>query len=476
MRILSFDNRRFGVALAMIAMAAMWMAPLNLEPTAHRFCAVFVAVIVLWLTEAIPAGATGLFIAPLLIVSGVTDAKSAFAPYADPLLFLFVGGFFLAKAMERHGLDKRLAQAVLSASSKRGNTQLASVGLLSATALLSAWISNTATAALMMPNMLQIIDASDNAPSSQRGAKSLLFVAYAASIAGIMTPVGSPTNLIAMQYLAEAGLRFGFLDWIQVAAPISLLMLGLMFAWVGRGVPRQTSAELSMTQLGVASQWNKGEQVTALAFVMAVVGWLLPPLLVAFNIAKAETMETLLPASVVALLASVPLFIIRADDEQPVLPWNDAMRIDWGVILLFGGGIALGSQMIETGVAHTLSAKFIEVSHVQGLWALTAVCIAFTLLFTEVCSNMASASMIVPLAIAAANELGVPVIPPALGVGLAASCAFMLPISTGPNAIAYSTGRVSLRAMLRTGLMLELVSGVLIWLGLRALCPVFGWC
>jgi sodium-dependent dicarboxylate transporter 2/3/5 len=209
---------------------------------------------------------------------------------------------------------------------------------------------------------------------------------------------------------------------------------------------------------------------------MAVVGWLLPPLLVAFNVAKAETMETLLPASVVALLASVPLFIVHTDDEQPVLPWTDAMRIDWGVILLFGGGIALGSQMIETGVAHTLSAKFIEVSHVQGLWALTAVCIAFTLLFTEVCSNMASASMLVPLAIAAANELGVPVIPPVLGVGLAASCAFMLPISTGPNAIAYSTGRVSLRAMLRTGLMLELVSGVLIWLGLRALCPVFGWC
>ncbi len=475
MGMVSLVSRRLGVVMAIVAMAIVWALPLGLDVRAHRFCAVFVAVVILWLSEAIPAGATGLLIAPLLVVAGVTDAKAAFAPYADPLLFLFVGGFFIAKAMARHGLDKRLAQAVVSASSKKGRADLASIGLLSATAILSAWISNTATAALMMPIMLQIMDAAGDPASPHGGAKSLVFVAYVASVAGMLTPVGSPTNLIAMQYLAESNLRFGFLDWIKVSGPISVAILAVMFAWVGRGGIRQTAAGFHITPFGISSQWNKGEQVTAFAFVMAVVGWLLPPLLVAVDAAKAETMETLLPASVVALLASVPLFVVRADDEQPILPWNEAMCIDWGVILLFGGGIALGSQMIETGVAHAMSARFIVVSQVQGLWTLTAVCIGFTLLFTEVCSNMASASMIVPLAIAAANELGVPVIPPVLGVGLAASCAFMLPISTGPNAIAYATGRVSLRAMLGSGCILELVSGFLIWLGLRLLCPAFGW-
>lgn len=475
MGIVSLISRRFGVALAMLAMAAVWGTPLSLQPTAHRFCAVFVAVIILWLTEAIPAGATGLLIAPLLVITGITDAKTAFAPYADPLLFLFVGGFFLAKAMERHGLDRRLAQAVLSASLTRGQGQLASVALLSATALLSAWISNTATAALMMPIMLRIIDASPSSSSSQRGATSLLFVAYTASVAGMLTPVGSPTNLIAMRYIDEAGLHVGFLDWMKVSGPISLLILVCMFGWLRWGSAAQLSGELRIEQLAVPQRWNKGEQITAMAFVSAVAGWLLPPLLVAADLADAQAMESLLPASVVALLAASPLFFVHADDDQAVLPWNDAMRIDWGVILLFGGGIALGSQMITTGVAETMSVKFLEVSHVKGLWALTAACIAFTLLFTEVCSNMASASMIVPLAIGAATALGVPVLPPVLGVGLAASCAFMLPISTGPNAIAYSTGRVSLRAMLRTGLVLEVVSGLIIWLGLRVLCPMFGW-
>ncbi len=178
---------------------------------------------------------------------------------------------------------------------------------------------------------------------------------------------------------------------------------------------------------------------------------------------------------VVALFAAAPLFAVPDGEGEPVLPWRDAVRIDWGIILLFGGGIALGTQLVQTGLAARMSEGFVAVTGIEGLWTLTAACCVFTIFFTEVCSNTATANMLVPLVVGVAAELGVSPVPPALAVGLAASCAFMLPIATGPNAIVYSTGRVTQGQMIRLGLVLNLISAVLVFVLLRVICPLMGW-
>jgi sodium-dependent dicarboxylate transporter 2/3/5 len=175
-------------------------------------------------------------------------------------------------------------------------------------------------------------------------------------------------------------------------------------------------------------------------------------------------------------LAAAPLFFfLDEDDETPVLPWHDAARIDWGLILLFGGGLSLGAQMFETGLAAEISQWFLGVTGISSLWGLTAALIIFTVFFTEACSNTASSNMIVPLAIAAAVELDVSPLPPALAVGLSASCAFMLPIATGPNAVAYGTGLLSLPQMMRVGFLLNIVAALTLLAVLYALNALHGW-
>jgi sodium-dependent dicarboxylate transporter 2/3/5 len=183
-----------------------------------------------------------------------------------------------------------------------------------------------------------------------------------------------------------------------------------------------------------------------------------------------------LPIGAVAILAAAPLFLLREGDEKtPVLPWQDAARIDWGLILLFGGGLSLGAQMFDTGLAAAISRWFLAATGISSLWGLTAALVLFTVFFTETCSNTASSNMIVPLAIAAAIELDVSPLPPALAVGLAASCAFMLPIATGPNAVAYGTGLLELPQMMRIGFLLNIVAALTLLAVLYALSTLHGW-
>ncbi len=184
---------------------------------------------------------------------------------------------------------------------------------------------------------------------------------------------------------------------------------------------------------------------------------------------------TALPGGAVALIAASLLFMLRDEEGAPVLPWDDAVKIDWGIILLFGGGISLGQQMFDTGFARALSEGFVAFTGIESLWTLTAVVTFFTIFFTEVCSNTASATMLVPLVIAIADRMEVSAVPPALAVGLAASCAFMLPIATGPNAIIYGTGRIPLPTMMRTGIALNIACALAILLLLFLLLPLYGW-
>lgn len=467
---------RLGAVLAPLLAGLVWFAPLPLETPAHRLAAIFVAVIVLWISEAIPIAATALLIAPAMIAAGVTGEKEAFEPYASPLLYLFVGGFMLARAMTRHGLDRRIALGVVSLPGIAGRPARVRLAFLLTAVGLSMWISNTATTAILLPILIGLEDDSTDA---QRRALtgSLLAVAYACSIGGLGTPVGSPPNLIAMGFLRDHGYPLEFVDWVKVGLPCTLLLLAAvhgLFRWryppVAFGRPHEPA-------IRARTPMSRGERVTLLGFAIAVVGWMLPGLLKAGGHPWGEPLEAALPGSAVALIATLPLFALpaRAGSRERVLPWSEAVRIDWGIILLFGGGVSIGRQMFDTGLADALARGFVALTGVQGLWPLTALVVLFTLFFTEVCSNTATSNMLSPLVIAIALELGVSPIPPVLGVGLAASCAFMLPIATGPNAIAYGTGRIPQGAMLHMGFLLNLICAALIFLLLRTLCPLYGW-
>lgn len=465
-----------GAALAPVALIGIWLWPLPLEPRAHRLAAIFAAVIVLWVSEALPVAMTALLIAPAMVLVGVTDATTAFAPYADPLLFLFVGGFMIAQAMTRHGLDRRLALGLVNLPVIAGRPARVRIAFITAGMLLSMWISNTATTAILMPILLGLLDKDDE--SGQRSAISgdLLTVAYTCSIGGIATPVGSPPNLITMRFLADAGHELTFLDWSMMALPIAVVLAALAYVALTLLHPPGHKVLAPTRNLPPPDRWSSGERTTALAFFLAVAGWMLPGVLKALKTAMAPSVAHALPAGGVALFAAAVLFLVpdRRTGNR-VLPWSDAARIDWGIVMLFGGGISLGRQMFDTGLASAISRAFVQLSGVDDLWPLTAIVVIFTIIFTEACSNTATSNMLAPLVIGITRELRISPVPPVIGMGLAASCAFMLPIATGPNAIAYASGKVGMVTMIRSGFVLNVACAAAIFAMLRLLCPLYGW-
>jgi sodium-dependent dicarboxylate transporter 2/3/5 len=464
-----FERRKVGLVLAPVLFLAFWLAPLGLEPRAQRLAAIFAAVMIAWVTEVLPIAVTALLIGPSMIAAGVTDSESAFAPYADPLIFLFIGGFFIAKAMTRHGLDRRIARSLTELRLVRGSATRIRVAFMAAAVMLSMWISNTATAAILIPILLGALPEEDD--SSYGG---VLAIAYGASVGGMGTLIGSPPNFITVRFLQEqTEADIDFVQWLGIGVPTALalaIMVGVVLQRMAPPARVQTSA----TRL--VSPWSRGEKVTAFCFGLAVVGWTLPGILRAAGAPHADDVARALPIGAVAILAASPLFLVRdVDGQSPVLPWHEAARIDWGLILLFGGGLSLGAQMFETGLAAAISHWFLDITGISSLWGLTAALVVFTLFFTEACSNTASANMIVPLAIAAALELDVSPVAPALGVGLSASCAFMLPIATGPNAVAYGTGLVTMPQMMRAGFVLNIVAALTLLAVLFALNGLYGW-
>jgi sodium-dependent dicarboxylate transporter 2/3/5 len=471
-----------GAVLSPLVFVALWVAPLPIPEDAHRLAAIFAAVLVAWVTEVVPLAVTALLIAPAMVAAGVTDAEEAFAPYADPLLFLFVGGFFIARAMARHGLDRRLAGALVSLPFIRAIPWRTRVALVAASLFLSMWISNTASTAILLPILLGMsgvgLDGGkgdDRSPAARSLAGNLLCVAFGCSLAGLGTVVGSPPNGITVRLLNRAGIEFGFLDWMQIGIPCAVLMLVGMYFLFHFGTPAVAPAREPFAR-GERQPFTRGEITTSISFALAVVGWVFPDVYAVLGGPGADAVKDALPSGAVALVAAAPLFLVpdpRAGER--VLPWHDATKIDWGIILLFGGGISLGTQMLQTGLASIIARGFVDVTGVEGLWTLTILLTLITIPFTELCSNTAAANMLVPIALGIAGELGVSPIPPVLAVGIAASCGFMLPIATGPNALVYGTGRVPQGTMIRYGFLLDLVCAAAIIVLLRILCPLYGW-
>lgn len=466
---------RLGAWLTPTVFVLLWILPLPLEPKAHRLSAIVGAVLVAWVTEVIPIAATALLIAPALVVCGIAPAKKAFSAYADPILFLFVGSFFAARAMTRHGLDRRLASSLLSLPFIQGAPSRVRLALTVGAMLASMWISNTGTTAILLPVFLGVLPLRDGvrAPTTF-AAGTLLTMAHGSTTGGIATLVGTPPNAITARILDGAGARVGFLDWMKLGVPMALALTALVYLVVGRLLPAERDAET--TSFSAAhGPLSRAEKVTAVSFALAVIGWITPDLAHVAGAPFASALSAHLEPGAVALMAASILFMVPAEKGgERVLTWRDAVQIEWGLIFLFGGGIALGEAMFETGLAGVLGEGFLRLTGVTNLWTLTFAMIVSAVVLTEICSNTAAANMLVPLAIGAAAELGVSPIPPALGVGIAASCGFMLPVATGPNAIAYGTGLVSAHQMIRVGVWLDILSTFVIFTLLYLLCPMLG--
>jgi sodium-dependent dicarboxylate transporter 2/3/5 len=490
---------RVGAWLTPVVFLALWFAPLPLSTEAHRLAAIAGAVLVAWVTEVVPIAVTATLIGPAMVLAGVTTAKKAFAPYADPILFLFVGSFLAARAMQRHGLDRRFAHAVVSLRAIAGRPARVRAAFLVTAIALSMWISNTGTCAILLPVVLGAVAASSAKSPFVRG--SLLALAHGSTVGGFGTLVGTPPNAITARILAEAGHPIGFGAWMGVGVPVMLALGVVLYVVCNRMFPPgearvEAAASGAMSETAPAlrggasdetapalrggaslhTPWSRAEKATALSFALAVIGWIVPDLAKLFALPGGDKLADFMDPGAVAVVAASLLFTVPTAPGGPrVLVAEDVGRIDWGLILLFGGGIALGEQMFATGLAAKLGDGLIALTGVRGLWSLTALAIVLSIVLTEICSNTASANMLVPLVIGVALALGVSPIPPALGVGIGASCGFMLPVATGPNALVYGTGLVSARDMIKLGIWLDLSSAVVVWLLLRLLCPLYGW-
>jgi sodium-dependent dicarboxylate transporter 2/3/5 len=485
-----FDRIRgtMGLFLGPALAVLLALLPLPLEPRAHRLAAVLAGVVVFWITEAIPIPVTALLGPAVCVIAAVAPAKEVFAPFANPVIFLFIGSFVIAQAMVRHGLDRRIALAILSRRFIAGSPARVMVALGVVAVVLSMWMSNTATTAMLTPIAIGILGAlgagsREGGPSPRFAAGLLLLVAYACSVGGIGTPVGSPPNLIALGMIAEqTGIRISFLGWMKFAVPLVAMMLCALFGLIFLLHPPSRLDTGALRAHLVAERRSigpltAGGKLTAFAFLAAVVLWVAPGVAGICGAKDAAIwLSDHLPESVVAILAASLLFLVPLSwrERRFALTWREAARIDWGTILLFGGGLSLGEMMFRTGLAETLGQGLVNLLALKSLWGLTAVAIGLGIVVSELTSNTASANMVIPVMIAMAAALGVNPLPPALGACLGSSYGFMLPISTPPNAIVYGTGLVPITRMLRAGVLFDLLGFVVIWTGLRVVLPLLG--
>ena len=429
-------------------------APAGMEPTAWHVAALTVLMAVWWMTEALPLTVTALL--PFLTVPafGVMDANAIAKEYYSPILFLILGGAFLALAIERVGLHRRLALALLKRALPTASGLL--FAFMAATALLSMFISNTSTTLIMIPIALAVVRAGgvqDGETDGFAGAV-MMGIAFAASLGGLGTLVGSPTNAIAAGLIEKAlDLRISFLDWAIYGVPIVLLSVPIAM-WTLTRVQRLAEhpfdGTAAATALGNQAIWSTAERRVVPIFLLVLIAWIAQPWL------EPMLPDGALTDGTIAVAGSLLLFILPDGTGRPLLLWKEADRAPWGVIMMFGGGLALAAAITASGLAAWLGAVLAPLGSVPTI-LLAATIVALTILITEFASNVATASGIMPVLAALIAATGVDPILLALPVAMAASWGFMLPSGTGPNALAWATGHIALPRILKAGLELDII-------------------
>ena len=481
----SFDSKRHlaGAILGPLCAVLVWLTPISgLTAEEHTLLSIMALVAIWWITEPVPIPVTSLLGPTLCVLFGVVDMKTAFAAFANPMIFLFMGGFLIAKGMMVNGLDKRIAYGIMSMKWVGDSPRRIFLAIGVACMLCSGWISNTATAAMMFPISLGLLQAirdmmvangKDIDLSSYKYSTGLmLMTAYACSIGGVLTPIGTPPNIIMLGFLEELAPDapvVSFFDWMiwGIVAMVAYFAVASIVLW--RMFPADVKhikgadkfIEKHVKELG---KWNRAQKNTIFAFVLAVVLWVLPGILSMIYGSDSDIVKTYdkyIPEEMAAMIGGLLLFFLPVDIKsgKTTLSWKDGMEgIEWGTLLLFGGGLAMGSLMYSTGLSDWTGKC---IMHMLGdapseMLFVSIFCVA-SLLLSELTSHTAATNLIAPIAISTALSLGFSPIPIAIGIALSSSLGFMMPVSTPPNAIVYASGYVPITKMIKSGVIIDLI-------------------
>ncbi|MCO1658158.1 SLC13 family permease [Pseudonocardia humida] len=491
-------RRTVGLFLAPAVTIVFLLLPLGLEPAQQSLAAVLLGVIVLWVTEAVPIPIGGLIGVAVIVFLQVEPADDVLARFGSSTIFTFIGAFILAQAMLKHGLARRFAFRILSLPRVGRSTYGVIIAFGAITALLSAFVSNTATVAMLLPTALGILGviakllqergmvAADFDPLRLRvGAAIMLMLAYGASVGGLLTPVGSPPNLIGRGLIEEAtGETITFAQWMAAAVPICLLMF-LALAAVLLLLNRPELRRIDGVEDYIAEQradmgpLSRAEKNTLVAFGVTVFLWILPGVvaLVAGNESDLYgAVSDRLDEGMVAVLGASLLYLLPIDwrAREFTLRWRDAAEIDWGTIVLFGTGIIFGGLLAATGLAERLGNAVSDGLGLTSTLAITIFAVVLAIIVSETTSNTASAAVVVPIVIPVAVAAGVNPFVPALAATFAASFGFMLPVSTPQNAVVYGSGAVPITTMIRSGASFDVLGAILIIVVLPLMVGLLG--
>lgn len=430
-----------------------------------------------WLTEALPLAGTALLPVIVLPLAGVATMTEATAPYANPLIFLFLGGFILGLAIQRYGLHRRIALRILLWVGTNPRRLIA--GFMMASAALSMWISNTATAIMMLPIGVSVLNTlkdrqGRSAPGEVRRLTSsdadafstalVLGIAYACSIGGIGTLIGTPPNLILAAFLrSHYGIDLSMAEWLSIGLPLVAILLPLTWLYLTRvafkvpDTPLPGGRELVKTELARLGPMQRGERTVLLVFVATATAWILRPQIVTWT-----GMANLTDATI-AMIAALFLFLIPVDSStrQAAMDWDSVKQLPWDILILFGGGLSLAAAIASTGVDAFIGSGFAQFADVTPYLLILAVT-GGVILLTEITSNTAVTTTLMPVLAATAIVTDAPSGTLLTAATMAASCAFMLPVATPPNAVVFASGYVRIAQMARVGAALNLLSAVII--------------
>ncbi|WP_281615098.1 DASS family sodium-coupled anion symporter [Flammeovirga sp. SubArs3] len=434
--------------------------------------------LVWWVTETVPLAVTALL--PLVVFPffDVLSIKATAAPYANPIIFLFMGGFIVALAMEKWKLHLRIALSIVKVTGTCANQII--LGFMLATAFLSMWISNTATTVMMLPIAASIILllSSNNEKTLEKNKKNfaismMLGIAYAASIGGIATLIGTPPNAIFGGFMKETyNIEIDFFRWMLIGIPFSSVMMVILYFVLTKLIYPNHLKELKGGKELIEEKYNElgpmgwEEKSVAIVFVLSAFLW-------TFRSLINQYAPIQLNDSSIAIFVSVLLFIIPTNqsDGTFILAWKDTEKLPWGVLVLFGGGLSMASALGNAGVIEFLGEAISNSTSIQGVFMMLLL-ITIMLFATEVMSNTALATIFLPVVGGIAVALGHDVLTFAAPVAMAASCAFMLPMATPPNAIVFASGHITVKQMVRIGIILNIISVLLLTLLSQTLVPI----
>lgn len=466
--------KRAGLVLGLMLFVAMLAIPppSGLSVEGQRVAAIAVLMATWWMTEALPLPATALLPIVLFPGLGVMTTGNATAPYGDPLVFLLAGGFFIAVAMQRWNLHRRIALTVVTIVGTEPKQLV--FGFMLATAFLSAWISNTASTVMMLPIAMAVLAVVDTPERGTLKTALMLAIAYAASIGGITTLIGTAPNAMFAAAAAEiTGRTIGFLDWMLVGVPLAAVMLVLtwfllvnvLFRVPNGGSGRESVTNAINEQRAALGPISTGERLTSIVFALTALGWIFraPKDIGGVTIPGLESFIPFVTDATIAIASAVTLFALPVSVRRTefVLNWDWAVRIPWGILLLLGGGLSLATGFEVSGLATWIGGQVEPLSVLPTVLFLGCI-VGLFILLTELTSNTATATMGMPIVAGVAIGIGADPLSLMAATAFACSMAFMLPVATPPNAIVFGSGWISIRQMARAGAWLNLISVILV--------------